>query len=722
MAGPGKRYNVGLCLCILTFLCPFLTSSQQDSYWYFGKKAALNFNVTGSLPVPQVVNNSEMETTEAAAAISDNSGNLLFYTNGVQVYNKNHQLMANGDGLAGNSSSCQIAVIPHPGNENLFYIFTTDAFENDFMNGYRYSIIDISGDGGNGDVVSKNNLLWASCSERITAIRHANGTDVWVITNDQDSNIFRAWLITCNGLQPGSIVSTLGEVLNQNPLMNVGVMKGSPDGLFISQTHFPLVTINPNDPGFFQLFDFNNSTGVLGNVRKISVPATQYNHCEFSPDSKLIYLTSKNNKLLDQFEITLPTAADIQASRVSLPTSTSYYDIQLAVDEKIYLTQGNSLLAVINYPNIKGTGFDFQRNVINLNPGSASIGLPSHINDIVASNNQGNGFDFTILDNCTGKIQFTSNPTLPGTLTWLWDFGDGNTSTLQNPIHTFANPELLYTVKLTIISSAGCGKLTRTRIIRPSGITRPKAGFSSLFRCDSGYIRFINSSTGIQQPGLSFLWDFGDGQTSADINPVHSYQQEGNYNVKLKIISGNNCHNDSITFPVSFFQFSIDVIPDQTINFGQTVFLSTDIPAATYQWSPGKWLSDSTIRSPVATPQEDILYKLTAINGQGCTTADSVRITVIQNDYIYVPTGFTPNNDGKNDILKPLINGRIELKEFSIYNRGGENIFTTSQSGNGWDGTIGGLLQSSGVYVWVLRAVDKDGNAINRKGTLTLIR
>jgi hypothetical protein len=137
----------------------------------------------------------------------------------------------------------------------------------------------MSGDGGLGDVVSKNNRLWASGSERITAIRHANGTDVWIITNDLNSNIFRAWLMTCNGFTATNpVVSVIGAIMNQNPLMNVGVMKGSPDGRFLCQTHFPFTDANSGAPNFAQLFDFDNASGVISNVRRINFPATHYNH------------------------------------------------------------------------------------------------------------------------------------------------------------------------------------------------------------------------------------------------------------------------------------------------------------------------------------------------------------------------------------------------------------------------------------------------------------
>jgi gliding motility-associated-like protein len=707
---------------LLAWLCPLPAFSQTDAHWYFGRKAALDFNVSGSQSGPAVLSNSVMTTAEAAAAVSDNSGKLLFYTNGVQVFNRNHRVMLNGDGLKGDASACQIAVVPQPGSNTIFYIFTTDAFENDFLAGYYYSVVDISGDGGLGDVISKNNLLWASCSERITAIRHANGTDVWIITNDLDSKIFRAWLLTCNGFTATNpVVSTIGEVMNQNPLMNVGVMKGSPDGRFLCQTHFPFTDANNGTPNFAQLFDFNNATGVISNPRKIGFPSTHYNHCEFSPDSKQLYLTRKNNKKLDQFDISLPTLTDILNSRQTIPTGNAYYDIQLAMDERIYLTQGTIQLARINFPNERGAACNFQENAVNISPGSVSVGLPSHINDIVGSNNQGNGFSYDILDSCLGRVQFNASTTLTGTISWLWEFGDNTTSTVQNPLHVFANPGDVYTVRLTITAAGSCGKIVRSRIIRPAGTGKPVADFTYNFRCDSNYIRFTNTSLDTDAPGISYLWDFGDGNFSSQSNPVHSFALDGNYMVKLKINTGNPCRNDSVSLPVSFSRFSITSIPDQTINYGQTVQLTTNVPADSYDWSPGKWLTDSTIRNPLALPYDNISYTLIAKSGN-CTATDTVNISVIQNDFLYIPTGFTPNSDGKNDRIFPLINGRYILKDFSIFNRNGERVFSTANRGEGWDGRVNGVNQTSGVYVWILQAIHPDGTMINRKGTLTLIR
>jgi hypothetical protein len=116
---PVRWTNSGFSL-LLALLSPLWLFAQTDAHWYFGRKAALNFNVNGNQSGPAVLSNNVMITPEASATISDNSGNLLFYTNGVIVYNRNHQIMANGDGLNGDASACQIAVVPLPGSDKLF--------------------------------------------------------------------------------------------------------------------------------------------------------------------------------------------------------------------------------------------------------------------------------------------------------------------------------------------------------------------------------------------------------------------------------------------------------------------------------------------------------------------------------------------------------------------------------------------------------------------------
>jgi gliding motility-associated-like protein len=713
------------------FFCLFLLSfpdadanAQQNDNWYFGRKAGLSFSHPGNQQAPLSLGNSEMLSDEGSASISDEDGNLLFYTNGVTVYNKLHQVMLNGNNLAGNISSCQTIIVPHPGHDSLYYIFTTDAVENDFLSGYRYSIVNIKRDNGNGEIITKNTLLWSSCTERLAAARHSNGIDVWVITNDNNSNTFRSWLITCNGILNTPIVSSTGQVLNQFRDINTGIIKVSPDGKMLCQSHFPIFDETTHIPNFIQLFDFNTASGSITNARQISFPDAQFTHFEFSPNSKLLYITRPYDKKIDQLEITLPTIAAILASRITFSTTTAFYDIQLAPDEKIYCAHPSLSLAAINLPDVKGVGCNFREDQVLLSTGSVFLGLPSHINDFVSTDDPDNGFSYTIVDSCTGSVQFNGYSNLPATIQWEWDFGDGTTSGLQNPFHNFPAPGSSYTVKLKISSSFSCGVIYKSKKIRPSGLVKDKPDFSFVVRCDSGYVRFVNKTNNLSalSPG-QLVWYFGDGNTSTDTNPVHSYALPGSYTVKLKLSSGLPCMDDSVLSSVDVRDFTIHTIPDQTIIVGEKVLLSTDAPAVSFVWSPAQWLSNPSVRNPAATPLESITYKVTATNSEGCSSEDSVHINVIQYNDIYVPTAFTPNDDGRNDIIRPFFDGKFTLKEFGVYNRWGQKVFSTSQRGVGWDGKINGILQNTGIFIWIVNVTDtKSGKKIERKGTFVIIR
>ena len=121
-----------------TFLLTgFVADGQRNDNWYFGARAALSFNPPAGQPVPAALPNSVMVADECSASISDEDGKLLFYTNGITVYNKVHQQMLNGYGLNGNISTVQIAIVPVPGNDSIFYIFTADAIEDAYLRGYQ---------------------------------------------------------------------------------------------------------------------------------------------------------------------------------------------------------------------------------------------------------------------------------------------------------------------------------------------------------------------------------------------------------------------------------------------------------------------------------------------------------------------------------------------------------------------------------------------------------
>jgi gliding motility-associated-like protein len=687
--------------------------SQQYFHWFFGNYASLNFNAD-SFPIPYSLPPSAMLTPEACSAIDDESRHLLFYTNGRTIFNRFNETMFNGDSLSGHESAAQGAlIIPMPGNDSLFYVFTTDAIENDFKNGYRYSVVNMHKDGGKGAVVIKNAVLQSSCSERLTAVRHADGVNVWIITNDKSSNIFRAWLLTCNGLASVPVVSAVGDVLNKSDRSNIGVLKVSPNGKKICQTSFADDVI-ASQHNFFQLFDFNNTTGQLTNPLHISLPNADAYACEFSPDSKLLYLTDPFLNQVSQVECTLPTSSAIAASTVSVRSSFGYYAMQLGPDNKIYLDRDKTSLSVIQHPNIKGVGCLLQENKIGLN-GSGKIGLPSTLKDLTET---GNDFDFSHIDSCAGSVQFRGHTILQNS-EWKWDFGDGVTSNLQNPIHNFSPANKIYVVIAKIKSPEICGSILKFKYVVPRGILA-KADFSFDGKCDSGYVKFINTSHYLDS--LQFLWSFGDGTYSNETNPVHAFPNSGTYRVKLLIKTPKQCIDDSVTKILDLNQLDIHASVDQTILEGNSVQLNAYGNATRFEWTPVTWLNNPLLPNPIARPEQTTTYYVTGTDNLGCIDIDSVHITVKTFDDIYIPSAFTPNNDHLNDDFKPLLGLKFSLINFSVYNRWGQLVFGTHEKGEGWDGKYKGQQQNTGIYTWLLKAVDKQGKLINKTGTVLLIR
>jgi hypothetical protein len=230
-----KQYILAYSLLLFWCFCTVSLTAQTGNNWYFGNQAAISFNTSP----PTVLYNSQMSTIEGSSSISNGAGQLLFYTNGVVVYNSNHQVMANGTGLLGHRSATNAAlIIKKPGNDPLYYIFTSDAAENSYNNGYRYSIVDMSLNGGLGEVVTKNVLLYAKCSEKLTAVKHGNGVDVWIVTKDYLGNAYRVYLLTCGGLVSNPVLSNAGLPTLAANTLRVGALKASPDGTMLATIHY----------------------------------------------------------------------------------------------------------------------------------------------------------------------------------------------------------------------------------------------------------------------------------------------------------------------------------------------------------------------------------------------------------------------------------------------------------------------------------------------------
>ncbi|HEU5166246.1 MAG TPA: gliding motility-associated C-terminal domain-containing protein, partial [Chitinophagaceae bacterium] len=125
---------------------------------------------------------------------------------------------------------------------------------------------------------------------------------------------------------------------------------------------------------------------------------------------------------------------------------------------------------------------------------------------------------------------------------------------------------------------------------------------------------------------------------------------------------------------------------------------------------------------PLGSTGNIYTYTVTASTSAGCMGVASATLKVYKGPDIYVPTGFTPNADGKNDKFYPITVGIKEINYFKVFNRWGQLVFFTSKLNEGWDGKLGGIQQSTGVYVWIVQATTRDGRVITKKGTVMLIR
>jgi gliding motility-associated-like protein len=145
-----------------------------------------------------------------------------------------------------------------------------------------------------------------------------------------------------------------------------------------------------------------------------------------------------------------------------------------------------------------------------------------------------------------------------------------------------------------------------------------------------------------------------------------------------------------------------------------------------YLWSPTNWLNKTNVANPVAIYNgeiENIKYQVNVYNEANCVDSAYVSVKIYKtNPQVFVPTAFTPDGDGRNDMFRPIAVGISRIEYFRVYNRWGQLVFNTTINGKGWDGKIGGKEQSSGTFVWLVKGVDYTGKSFFAKGTVTLIR
>lgn len=226
----------------------------------------------------------------------------------------------------------------------------------------------------------------------------------------------------------------------------------------------------------------------------------------------------------------------------------------------------------------------------------------------------------------------------------------------------------------------------------------------------------------------TFLWEPAtglDNPTSKD--PVAKPLSTTRYIVTT---TNNNCMGiakDTVLITV-VPDFTLNITPDSEIEAGTSLQLNANSPelnqttGVSYIWSPPTGLNDPGLPDPVTTTSKTTVYSIKVTTKEGCSATDDVKITVIPRFSILIPTAFSPNDDGTNDILKPFIHDDTSLLHFKIFNRWGEVIFFSKDKEKGWDGRVGGTYAASGSYAYKIEGVTNVGEIVKKEGAVLLLR
>ncbi len=667
-----------------------LMAQGENNVWTFGNHNGLNFNTT-----PPTFFQSSNVSLEGCASISDATGNLLFYSNGNDVWTAAGVVMPNGSGILGNGlwpaynipGSCAqgVAIIKSVSNSNQYYLFTQDAAEQiggPNSPGYlRYSLVDMSLNGGDGDVVAteKNIVLDSFMSEKMTVAKGA-GCYYWLISHRHNSAAYRAFKVDANGVQPG---------VSSNGLWQGSIAAGQ-----MKISHGGTLFVNPTFDGI-EMGTFDNATGMVSNVTLMDPsPFAMHLGSAFSPDDSKLYIAGY---ALVQYNLAAyPNIPAVVASKVNLAAPLQYSNLRNGPDGKIYIAyfQNHPFIGAIESPNLAGTACNVNDNALPQSSWSAFPNVPGLPyghglgNDIVIGMNTD-----TIVGNTSEALicfEQSMSVTAPaGYNDYLWS--DGIT--------------------------------TPTRTLTADGIYHVYSYDNCEVNVDTFKVQFINFDIALGAdtaicPGGSLVLDATVAGASYkwqdnSIDPTFNVDQAGTYKVTVTL---EGCVS-SDTVLVSVLDPYLQIPQQDTLICDDDFIVINAVanPVSTYQWNNGS--SEEQLKI-----NEAGTYIVTATNACG-TFVDTMVLAVQNCDCkTFIPNAFSPNQDGNNDVFSVNTGCEVDNFSLSIYNRFGQRIFQSSDAAKGWDGNHNGTPVDVGAYFYYIKFKGPRGGDFTQKGDLVLIR
>ncbi|MCH2223633.1 MAG: PKD domain-containing protein [Crocinitomicaceae bacterium] len=533
-------------------------SQNQNNIWYFGDGNFLDFNVNFNNPV-LTGNGAEIATAnstyclEGSSTVCDAAGNLLFYNNSENVFDRNFNPMPNGVNLNGSATtSAQTLAIPKPGSQTIYYIFHMDFAASAANLGLYYSEVDMSLNGGLGDVtVNKNILLGGGgCSEQLKAITHCNGEDIWVISHSVLGNTFNCFLVSSAGVQAVPVSTSIGAS-HLDVLSGMSYMTCTKDGSRVA------LAGEMGGNASVEVFSFDNQNGTFCDPQYLPVPDFSTYGVEFSADGTKIYTTGFQ---LHQYDFNT-------ANWFSYPPPEIGAALMRGPNDKIYLVAGCDYydnvgmtmfysrdIHVINDPNNVGVAANLQMNAY-LTPRECGLGLstcyyPTQTGNtcgpVLTANATGSSTNICV-DDCITYTDLSVGPIV----SYDWTFTGGSPSTFSgmNPPSICYPAAGSYTTTLIVTDCAGNSSTTDITI-NVNDCSGPQvlleAGQTQI--CATNCINFIDLSLGVNINDWSWSFPGGNPMTSTDQNPQNiCYDTPGTYDVTLMVTDDNG--TNTVTIP-----------------------------------------------------------------------------------------------------------------------------------------------------------------------------
>jgi gliding motility-associated-like protein len=629
------------------FFCFSECMAQQANNWLFPFNNGITFNT----PPPSIIGNSpfDFESFYSCATISDNYGNLLFSSDGSRVWDKNGNIMPNGSGLFGRNGTINTAlIVPFVDDSLKFYLFvsqgTIGAGSNKDTCKYSYNIVDFSLNGGLGDISTKNVIIKYQAIEKMVALPDINGSDVWWVCRDW-TNHFYSYKITCQGFQNNNpVVSTVGFNMNNNTnLLTYGEIKASPNGKLIAACN----------RDFFEIYQFNNATGLVYN--SIKIPASECYGLEFSPNNKFLYITQRfvtNNipySSLTQYNITSYDSTSISNSLYDIYIApTEEGGLQLGPNGKIYQSQAAyDVISVINNPNGLGANCNFQDSVFIL-PNPAYRRFPYSFANLIT--NQNLQITSSVAPDCRTVTLLAKTYIKGNTLSFKWKFGDGDSAT-QNVVsmgdttfttivHTYPLGVDTFNVSLTVTSDTVCGqgRAGAKVVVKPP---RPTAKFCiPIIACGQQQVQFTDSSLLNSNPSITHQWAYKAANSAgAFINfstqpgPQFAFPALDSFSVRLIVSSALACVSSDTVIKTIYLKAkptasftAANTCGSLTASFTNNSSVAGDT-LQSYQWDFGNSQSVTT-KNPVFSFANygSKTVQLTVTSSRGCS--DTVVQTI----------------------------------------------------------------------------------------------